>query len=94
MLEYGFRQAIRDEVLAAVREQKNLYDSMAAAIERRMSPIIEEEVRNHFLRRLDQSSPRNGTKSSCDYSSPSQRLKRSLRPLTRTGATCGRFGTG
>ena len=57
MLEYGFRQAIRDEVLAAVREQKNLYDSMAAAIERRMSPIIEEEVRNHFLRRLDQLEP-------------------------------------
>lgn len=52
MLEYGFRQAIRDEVLATVTAQKPLFDALAAAVERRMSPIIEDEVREHFLVRL------------------------------------------
>lgn len=52
-LEYGFRQAIRDELIGLVNQQKPLFDALACAIERRMGDIIADEIRRHFLRRMD-----------------------------------------
>jgi len=52
MLEYGFRQAIRDSVLGLVGEQKHVFDSVAALLTRALAPLVEEEVRRQFLVRL------------------------------------------